>query len=82
MLMQHFWVTIKEYYGMLWYFLEWSIAYRLFPYKPGPRLIPHCFTKNIEYGDPILEQESKDHNPIRGGIFLGSTFFRLVYAVV
>ena len=20
-----FWVTNKEYYGMLWYFLEWSI---------------------------------------------------------
>ena len=25
MLMQIVWVTNKEYYGMLWYFLEWSI---------------------------------------------------------
>ena len=25
MLMQNFWVANKEYYGMLWYFLEWSI---------------------------------------------------------
>ena len=24
MLMQNFGVTNKEYYGMLWYFLEWS----------------------------------------------------------
>ena len=46
MLMQNLWVTNKEYYGILWYFLEWSILYRLFPYKPGPRLMPHYFTKN------------------------------------
>ena len=26
MLMQTFRVTKKEYYGMLWYFLEWSIV--------------------------------------------------------
>ena len=26
MLMQNFGVTNKEYYGMLWHFLEWSIA--------------------------------------------------------
>ena len=26
MLMQNFGVTNKEYYAMLWYFLEWSIA--------------------------------------------------------
>ena len=26
MLMQNFGVTNKEHYGMLWYFLEWSIA--------------------------------------------------------
>ena len=26
MLMQDFGVTNKEHYGMLWYFLEWSIA--------------------------------------------------------
>ena len=26
MLMQNFGVTNKEYYGMLWYFLEWSIG--------------------------------------------------------
>ena len=25
MLMQNFGVTNKEHYGMLWYFLEWSI---------------------------------------------------------
>ena len=25
MLMQNFWVTNKEHYGILWYFLEWSI---------------------------------------------------------
>ena len=32
MLMQNFGVTNKEHYGMLWYFLEWSIelsAYRM-----------------------------------------------------
>ena len=23
--MQNFWVTNKEHYGILWYFLEWSI---------------------------------------------------------
>ena len=27
MLMQNFWVTNKEYYGILWYFLEWSIKH-------------------------------------------------------
>ena len=26
MLNTKFWVTIKEHYGMLWYFLEWSIV--------------------------------------------------------
>ena len=26
MLMQNFGVTNKEHYGVLWYFLEWSIA--------------------------------------------------------
>ena len=26
MLMQNFWVTNKEHYGMLWYLLEWSIV--------------------------------------------------------
>ena len=26
MLMQNFGVTNKEHYGMLWYFLEWSIT--------------------------------------------------------
>ena len=26
MLMQNFGATNKEYYGMLWYFLEWSIC--------------------------------------------------------
>ena len=26
MLMQNFGVTNKEHYGMLWYFLEWSIV--------------------------------------------------------
>ena len=29
MLMQNFGVTIKEHYGMLWYFLEWSITTQL-----------------------------------------------------
>ena len=28
MLMQNFGVTKKEHYGMLWYFLEWSIGWR------------------------------------------------------
>ena len=28
MLLQNFGVTDKEHYGMLWYFLEWSIALR------------------------------------------------------
>ena len=27
MFMQNFGVTNKEHYGMLWYFLEWSIVY-------------------------------------------------------
>ena len=27
MLMQNFGVTNKEYYGRLWYFLEWSIEF-------------------------------------------------------
>ena len=27
MLMQNFGVTNKEHYGMLWYFLEWSIGF-------------------------------------------------------
>ena len=57
MLMQNVWVTNKEYYGILLYFLKWSITYRLFPYKPGPRLMPHYFTKILEYGNAILEQE-------------------------
>ena len=26
MLMQHFGATNKEHYGIIWYFLEWSIA--------------------------------------------------------
>ena len=29
MLMQNFGVTNEEYYGMLWYFLEWSIEIAL-----------------------------------------------------
>ena len=29
MLMQNFGVTNKEYYGMLWYFLEWLIQCRI-----------------------------------------------------
>ena len=32
MLMQNVWVTNKEQYGMLWYFLEWSINSA---YKPN-----------------------------------------------
>ena len=28
--MQNFGVTNKEHYGMLWYFLEWSIVYSYF----------------------------------------------------
>ena len=28
MIMQNFGVTNKEHYGMLWYFLEWSITKR------------------------------------------------------
>ena len=36
MLMQNFGVTKKEHYGMLWYFLEWSIGWRFYsrPVKP------------------------------------------------
>ena len=30
MLMQNFGVTNEEHYGMLWYFLEWSIGSRLY----------------------------------------------------
>ena len=30
MLMQNFGMTNKEYYGMLWYFLEWSITKDIF----------------------------------------------------
>ena len=29
MLMQNFGVTNKEHYGMLWYFLEWSITLQM-----------------------------------------------------
>ena len=29
MLMQNFGVTNKEHYGLLWYFLEWSIALQM-----------------------------------------------------
>ena len=28
--MQYFGVTNKEHYGMLWYFLEWSLGHRVF----------------------------------------------------
>ena len=37
MLMQNFGVTNKEHYGMLWYFLEWSIttALKITNYEPG-----------------------------------------------
>ena len=31
--MQNFGVTKKEYYGMLWYFLEWSIRGKALPTK-------------------------------------------------
>ena len=33
MLMQNFGVTSKEHYGMLWYFLEWSIASLCYGYE-------------------------------------------------
>ena len=33
MVMQNFGVTKKEYYGMLWYFLEWSIRGKALPTK-------------------------------------------------
>ena len=41
MLMQNFWVTNKEHYGMLWYFLEWSITVAAFGNElkmPGRRI--------------------------------------------
>ena len=34
--MQNFGVTNKEHYGMLWYFLEWSIQPLIFPHRPLP----------------------------------------------
>ena len=34
-LMQNFRVTNKEHYGMLWYFLEWSIGRVVHPYRRG-----------------------------------------------
>ena len=40
--MQNFWVTNKEYYGMLWYFLEWSIIFVLPPYKRDQVNVPPC----------------------------------------
>ena len=43
--MQNFGVTIKEHYGMLWYFLEWSIHFRLFAWKNFRRL--GHFTLNL-----------------------------------
>ena len=33
MLIHNFWVTNKEHYGMLWYFLQWSITYTYFRMK-------------------------------------------------
>ena len=40
--MQNFWVTDKEYYGILWYFLGWSIIYVLPPYKREQVNVPPC----------------------------------------
>ena len=52
MLMQNFGVTSKEHYGMLWYFLEWSIflffVFFCFPFFSVRGLCPH------ERGDHIF----------------------------
>ena len=40
--MQNFWGTNKEYYGMLSYFLEWSVIYVLPPYKRDQVNVPPC----------------------------------------
>ena len=45
MLMQNFGGTNKEHYGMLWYFLEWSIS----GCSWAPKLVRKCEIKNIGY---------------------------------
>ena len=54
MLMQNFGVTNKEYYGMLWYFLEWSIVHSKtqinFPLFLFPRLAHAAATKTEMVG--------------------------------
>jgi len=37
MLIQNFGVTNKEYYGMSWYFLDWSIQYTVIGNFEQPR---------------------------------------------
>ena len=67
MLMQNFGVT-KEYYGMLWYFLEWSIA----------RSCPHSNEKFVEtkkvFGTKatIAHSDGTDsiYNPVDSLLFL------------
>ena len=42
--MQNLGVTNKEYYGMLWYFLEWSIGQCYIPWE----FIPFCNCSWVE----------------------------------
>ena len=65
MLMQNFGVTNKEYYGMLWYFLEWSIknpfltyfdCSELFAIFMGEKLVgPRCANSKQKEAKPPVE---------------------------
>ena len=48
MLMQYFGVTNKEHYGMLWYFLQWSLAEFLHPYNDDLPENRQLFSKRTE----------------------------------
>ena len=46
MLMQIFGVTTKEHYGMLWYFLEWSI--NISAWSAGTALTMNCSANDLD----------------------------------
>ena len=62
MLMQNFGMTNKEYYGMLWYFLEWSVGRALHRYRRGQAFEskPEFFQAFVYYNcDDVLSCNSK-----------------------
>ena len=73
-LMQNFGVTNKEHYGMLWYFLEWSI--HCFLYLSLAFFYELCNFPQIVWSDTIWSQLCEitpsrnapiNVNPVRGG---------------